>query len=225
MPRDKRLIPPDGYLHIMCRGNNKQFIFHSPLDYRNYYELLFEMREENKIEINHYCLMNNHIHLIVHVKSKSDLARYMKQVNLTYFHYYRRRYGYAGHIWQGRFKSNIIEKGSYLIQCGKYIELNPVKAGIVEHPREYKYSSYQHYAYGKKDKLIKEDPEYLQTGRSQNQIRKAYRDFVIDETIKEFIDVKKYLGTDRFVKKMERYFSIKNSNKKRGWPKGKKRTI
>ena len=81
----------------------------------------------------------------------------MKQVNFSYFHYFKRQNKYSGHLWQGRFKNSIIENDSYLLQCGKYIELNPVRAAIVNRPEDYPYSSYKYYAYGKEDKLLTEN--------------------------------------------------------------------
>jgi putative transposase len=118
-------------MHIMCRGNNKQEIFLNNKDKLYYYSLLKKLKQENRITVFHYCLMSNHIHLVVWLNDKCNLSRFMKQVNLSYFYYYKRNYGYCGHFWQDRFKSNIVETDSYLLQCGKYIELNPVKAGIV----------------------------------------------------------------------------------------------
>lgn len=141
MPRVRRFIPVDSALHIMCRGNNKQNIFNNDSDKLYYWRLLDGLKDENKINIFHYCIMNNHVHLIVWVSCASKLSKFMKQVNLSYFNYYKKLYGYWGHIWQGRYKSNIIETDSYLLHCGKYIELNPVRAGIVTQPCEYAFSS------------------------------------------------------------------------------------
>jgi putative transposase len=145
----------------MCRGNNKQLIFRSAEDKLKYYSLLFELKDENGIDILHYCLMDNHLHLIVWIREESKLARFMLQVNLAYFHYFKRTYGYDGHFWQNRYRSNLIEKDSYLLQRGKYIELNPVRAQMVAIPDEYRFSSYPHYANGKKDNIIAKSPAYL----------------------------------------------------------------
>jgi len=161
MPRVRRFIPVDSALHIMCRGNNKQNIFNNDSDKLYYWRLLDGLKDENKINIFHYCIMNNHVHLIVWVSCASKLSKFMKQVNLSYFNYYKKLYGYWGHIWQGRYKSNIIETDSYLLHCGKYIELNPVRAGIVTQPCEYAFSSYKHYSLGYPDALISDSPIFL----------------------------------------------------------------
>lgn len=128
MPRGKRIIPIDGAIHAMIRGNNKQNLFRTEKDKWIYYSLLRDFKKENNINIFHYCLMNNHVHLIVWLDEQSLLSRFMKQVNLSYASYFKKIYGYCGHFSQDRFKSNLIENESYLLQCGKYIELNPVRA-------------------------------------------------------------------------------------------------
>jgi putative transposase len=127
--------------------------------------------------------MNTHIHIILNLNPDSTLSKFMKQLNLMYFHYYRKKYGYFGHFWQDRFKSNIIDKDSYLLQCGKYIELNPVRAGIVNHPEEYLFSSYNCYSNSKSDELITLSPAYLGLSDSAQARQKQYIDFVVDSSM------------------------------------------
>jgi len=128
--------------------------------------------------------MNNHAHLIVWLTVQSTLSRYMKQVNLSYCRYFQRLYGYSGHLWQGRFKSCFIDKEEYLLQCGKYIELNPVRAGLVRSPEEYKFSSYRYYALGEIDFLLTTDPAYSGLSHSDELKKKRYREFVVDRIAK-----------------------------------------
>jgi putative transposase len=208
----------------MCRGNNRQDMFHDSADHRVYYDLLFSLKKENTVKINHYCLMSNHIHLIVTVTPKSGLSRFMKQVNLGYYAHYKRKYGYTGHLMEGRYKSSIIDKDSYILQCGKYIELNPVRAGMVNVPEIYPYSSYNHYAYGKADSMISESPEYERFGKTVQERQDAYREFVLDKSVEEKIGTKKFIGGERFIKKLEEYFLVKNEGK-RGRPKRTKTMI
>ncbi len=183
MSRTKRSIPINAAMHIVCRGNNKQNIFIGEGDKLRYYSLLKTFKEENKLSIFHYCLMNNHAHLIVWLNEKSKVSRFMKQVNLTYFNYFNKIYNYVGHLWQGRFKSNIIDDDSYLLQCGKYIELNPVRAGLVYHPQDYAFSSYNYYANGKPDSLITNNPVYTGLSDSEEQRRNLYVKFVVDDKL------------------------------------------
>jgi putative transposase len=183
MARIKRLIPQVGALHVMCRGNNKQIVFNGDSDKLRYYSLMLELKDENQVSIIHYCLMNNHVHLIFLLNSLCRISRFMQQLNLSYFIYYRDVYGYVGHLFQGRFKSKIIENNHYLLQCGKYVELNPVRGGLVKLPHEYKFSSYNYYAKGKPDSLLTENPFYLDISDRPDRRRKIYEEFVIDDNI------------------------------------------
>ncbi|MDD4980035.1 MAG: transposase [Candidatus Omnitrophica bacterium] len=224
MPRYKRITLINAAMHVICRGNNRNNVFHSDNDKLRYYALLEEIKDENRIDILHYCLMDNHLHIILRLNLESKVSRFMKQVNLTYFHYYRKRYGYFGHFWQDRFKSNIIELDSYLLQCGKYIELNPVRVGIVSHPGDYPFSSYNFYAKGKPDTLITPSPAYLGLSDSATSRQKQYVDFVVDNSIINpgMLEKRLYIGSQAFINKLQAYYNIKNRREDRGRPpKGK----
>lgn len=220
MPRTRRLIPVDLAMHIMCRGNNKQSIFNRDVDKIHYYLLLCELKEDNKVGILHYCLMDNHLHLIIWVNMQTKLSRFMKQVNLSYFNYYKKTYSYFGHLWQGRFNSNIIDTDSYLLQCGKYIELNPVRAGIVKSPEEYRFTSYNYYAKGSPDPLITPSPAYLALSGLIEERRKQYTEFVVDRSIinTENLIKQLFIGSEAFIRKSQEYYMIKEMNRKRGRP-------
>lgn len=220
MPRARRIVSPDAALHVICRGNNRQKVFHSDNDKLRYYMLIKELKDGARISVYHYCLMDNHIHLILRLNAESKLSRFMKQVNLTYFHYYRKLYGYFGHFWQDRFKSNIVEIDSYLLQCGKYIELNPVRAGIVTHPGDYSSSSYNFYAEGKPDTLINPSPAYLGLSDFAVSRQKQYIDYVLDTSIinSGILEKRLYIGSQAFINKLQEYYSIKNKRELRGRP-------
>lgn len=145
----------------------------------------------------------------------------MKQLNLCYFNYYKKKYDYSGHLWQGRFKSNIIETDSYLLQCGKYIELNPVRAGIVNLPEEYRFSSYNHYAKGIPDSVVTKNPVYIGLSESSEERRKQYIEFVVDNSIMDTKRLAKqlFIGSETFVKRLREYYGIRNERLKRGRPK------
>ncbi|MDD2679226.1 MAG: transposase [Candidatus Omnitrophica bacterium] len=220
MPRIGRIVPLDATLHVISRGNNRRVVFHSESDKLRYYALLFKLKQENKIDILHYCLMANHVHLVLQLKPESTLAKFMKQLNLTYSHYYRKLYEYAGYLWQGRFKSNIIEMDSYLLQCGKYIELNPVRAGIIAHPAQYLFSSYNFYAEGKSDSLVTPSPVYLGLAGSPARRQEQYIDFVIDSSIinSDLLASKIYIGSQAFINRLQTQYKIGNYREKRGRP-------
>jgi len=204
----------------MCRGNNKQDIFNNDSDKLHYWRLLNELKEENQINIFHYCIMNNHIHLIVWLFCESKLSKFMKQLNLSYFNYYKKLYGYCGHVWQGRYKSNIIETESYLLQCGKYIELNPVRAGIVNLPSDYAFSSFKHYALGHPDSLISDSPVFLGLAANSCKRRELYIEFTIDSDIitSDRLAKQAFIGSKDFINKLRQYYGIKEPSSKGGRP-------
>lgn len=181
MPRLPRFLPPDNVFHIMCRGNNGGDIFHSSLDYLKYLELIGRFKSDHPFDLFHYCLMTNHTHLLVRVRNGADFSIFMKKLNLGYFKHYQKEYGWRGHFWQDRFKSKLITQDIYLVQCGKYIELNPVRAGIIEKPEEYIWSSYNYYALGKANHLVERDMFYDELGKSDQSRQEAYTDMVVDE--------------------------------------------
>jgi len=219
MPRTKRLIPTDLPIHIMSRGNNKQIIFKNDSDKLCYYSLLLNLKNENMVDIMHYCIMNNHIHLLVVPNSQSRLARFMKQVNLSYYNYFKTRNEYSGHLWQGRFKSNIIDTDSYLLQCGKYIELNPVRAGIVKLPQDYKFSSYEYYASGSNDKLITNSPAYLALSEYPNERKEKYAKLLLNkEQINTQCLKQEFIGSGNFIRKLQKIYNTENNPLKRGRP-------
>lgn len=181
MARQPRLIPPQGFLHVISRGNNRRKLFFHARDFRIYQAQLIKLKREEQIKILHYCLMPNHIHLLVEVRDDSDLSRFMKRLNLKYFFCYQKKHAYIGHLWQDRFKSKIIEEESYLIQCGKYIELNPVRAGIVSFPEDYIYSSYLYYSRGIEDNIVDGNPLYFDLGNTAEKRQAVYRNMMIKE--------------------------------------------
>ena len=221
MPKIRRIIPVNAAMHLINRGNNRQYIFNNDADKLRYYSLALELKEENNITIFHYCLMDNHPHLIIWLNDESRLSKFMKQLSLSYYDYYKKTYGYSGHLWQGRFKSNIIDTDSYLLQCGKYIELNPVRARMVILPQDYLFSSYNFYAYGKPDSLLTQSPVYLALSDSQEARRKQYVDFVVDSSIINSGQLRKqqFIGSNDFIHKLENLYGVKNELNRRGRPK------
>jgi len=220
MPQIFRVLPEEGILHILTRGNNRQKVFHSDKDYQAYLDFLRRYREDNKIVIYHYCLMPNHIHLIIKITPKSNLAKFMKQLNLAYMYHYKKRYNYNGHLWQGRYKSLLISKDEYLITCARYIELNPVRAKITKDPEDYKYSSYNAYAYGKKDDMINCDPIYDELGKTEKEKQQNYRKDIKEELERININLNtRFIGSVGFIAEMENKFQVSNVRLERGRPK------
>jgi putative transposase len=140
--------------------------------------------------------MSNHVHFQIQTKKALDFLKFMQKSNLAYFHHYNREYSWVGHFWQDRFKSQAIGKDAYFIQCGKYIELNPVRAKIVKNPEDYKYSSYRYYAEGKPDHLITPDFMYEEMCKDSIERQAEYKKLFIDKIVEESYD-KNVWGSDR----------------------------
>jgi len=183
MPRPPRFLLSKSYYHIITRGNNRNKIFRDEEDYQYYLDLISKYKKDLPFNLFHYCLMPNHVHLLIQTNDKNDFSLFMKKINLSYFHFYRKQYGWVGHFWQDRFKSQAIGKDEYFIQCGKYIELNPVRANIVIDPKEYPYSSYNYYSCGKNNELITRDFFYEGMGKNEEEKQNKYKDLVISDII------------------------------------------
>jgi len=224
MPRVKRIIPEEFPLHIMVRGNNKNTIFPEEHDKRHYLKLLLDYKTDHEVDIYHYCIMDNHLHLMLLSRRAGALSDFMKKVNLSFFFHFRKKYGYVGHLFQGRFKSNIIDHDSYLLQCGKYIELNPVRKGIVAKAEDYPFSSYRYYVIGNENPLIIPDPLYLALSDNEEFRRRLYREFVSDNAINYAEEIRNslYIGSEAFVRKMEQTYGLPNRRRSRGRPRMEK---
>ena len=143
MPRGPRLVLDNAIYHIITRGNQRQRVFWDQFDYTKYLKKLKFYKKGLGFKLYGYCLMPNHIHIIGQMERKENLAIFMQSINNSYTFYFNFKYKKVGHLWQGRFKSKIITKNRYLLDCISYVELNPVRANIVISPCEYKWSSYK----------------------------------------------------------------------------------
>ncbi len=144
MPRKKREWYPGAQYHIMCRGNHRAEIYRDDEDRQVYLTLLEEARKKYSIALISYCLMNNHVHLQVETLD-SNPGLFMKMLNMKYAIFFNKKYNFVGHLFQGRYRSELIETDARSLQTSKYIHLNPVKANLVEKPEQYEWSSYQDY--------------------------------------------------------------------------------
>ena len=178
MSRQPRIAPPNFIYHVITRGNNKQKTFFEDKDYEYYLHLLDKYKNRYKFALYHYVLMNNHVHLMIEPTEKGTLSEIMKGINLSYVIYFRKQYGGIGHFWQDRFKSLLISNERYLLKCASYIELNPVKAGFVKNPKDYKWDSYRFYAQGEYNDLLSLNPMYLSLGKDAFTRRKNYINFL-----------------------------------------------
>lgn len=176
MPRRSRIIIPGIPLHIIQRGNNRQACFYADDDYLFYLDWLKELAKLSKCFVHAFALMTNHVHLLITPKNADSAGTLMKRLGQRYVQYINRTYKRSGTLWEGRFRSCIIQEQEYLFLCQRYIEMNPVRAGIVQHPGEYRWSSYGFNGQGEKSNLIQPHFLYKKLGRSSEERQQSYRD-------------------------------------------------
>ena len=148
MPRRPRVIYPGVPHHIIQRGNNRQACFFTDEDYCLYLEWLDKYSLESGCAIHAFVLMTNHVHILLTPAQDSSVGELIKKLGQHYVQYINRTYKRSGTLWEGRSRSCITQQDHYLLACHRYIELNPVRVGIVEHPEEYRWSSYRAHAQG-----------------------------------------------------------------------------
>lgn len=144
MPRQQRERSKSGYYHVMIRGNERKNIFQDEYDKFQFIKTLTEKKQENRFFLHAFCLMDNHVHLMLS-EGVEDVAKVMKRISVSYVRYYNHKYKRVGHLFQDRFKSEIVDEDSYVLTLARYIHQNPVKAGMVKSTGEYKWSSYSCY--------------------------------------------------------------------------------
>ena len=142
MPGRKRMYLAGLPYHLVQRGNNREVCFVEPENYQYYLQLWKECSKRYRIAVHAYCLMTNHIHFLVTPENSDSISRAMSVIGSRYAYYFNKTYKRTGTIWEGRHKSSLIQSDRYFLTCCRYIELNPVVAGMVNKPEEYKWSSY-----------------------------------------------------------------------------------
>jgi len=176
MPNRRRNFVPGVSLHVRQRGNNRCAIFGDDSDYHSYLVMLASAAREHGVAIHGYSLMTTHTHLLLTPNTKQAPSRAMHQVGVRYVLYFNRKYQRVGTLWTGRYKAKPITDERYWLTCMRYVELNPVRAGIVEAPGTYRWSSYLHHGLGTHDDLVAEHPLYLGLGTSPEARQQAWRE-------------------------------------------------
>ncbi|MEW5789800.1 MAG: transposase [Pseudomonadota bacterium] len=176
MPRRARVALPNIPLHIIQRGNNRQVCFFAEEDYRVYLDWLRDHAGKTGCRVHAYVLMTNHVHLLLSSDSANGPGALMKALGQRYVQYVNRTYRRSGTLWEGRFRSCLTQEEGYLLSCQRYIELNPVRAGMVAHPADYRWSSYQANGQGEVDPLLRPHELYLGLGRDAGAREAAYRE-------------------------------------------------
>jgi len=181
MGRKGRVLIDGGVYHIINRGHNRYKLFRGLNDYKEYKEVIRSYKIKFSFELFHYCLMPNHIHLLLRISKGQDLPHLMQGITQKYAKHYRRMYKLIGNLFQGRYKSLYIDKDTYLLECGRYIERNPLRARMVTDIGQYYFSSYNFYARGKIDDIITTNPLYKELASDTTERMKLYVDYIIQE--------------------------------------------
>jgi len=142
------------YYHIITRGVQKQTVFKSGKDFTVYLEIVKKAKKKYKIQIYAYCLMSNHIHLLIETDTAKTMSKFMQQLNRKYSVYYNNKYKLTGHLWQDRYISKPILKEQYLLDCAYYIETNPIRAGLTANIIDYEWCSYRERYLSEKEYLL-----------------------------------------------------------------------
>lgn len=178
MARLPRLILPGQPHHVILRGNNRQAIFYSDLDRQHLLATLAEGAAQHRVAIHAYVLMDNHLHLLLTPPDADTLSRMMQSLGRRYVGWFNARHQRSGTLWEGRFRAGLIEGERHLLACMRYIELNPVRAGLVAEPAQWPWSSARHHLGLARDALVTEHELYWSLGNTPFEREHAYREFV-----------------------------------------------
>jgi len=232
MPRAARVVLADQPHHVVQRGHNRQVVFAHADDYRFYLETLQEWQENLECKVYAYCLMTNHVHLIIDPGSRAEhLAMLMKRVAGRYTRYINKKESRSGTVWEGRYKSSLIDKDEYLLACCRYVEMNPVRAGAVLCPQDYRWSSCRAKAGLVKEDWLVYDAFYVGLGESEKIRQERYRQWMKEsisdaeqELIRQAARRNQLTGGKRFVDEIERKLGTRVELRGRGRPKAIKGT-
>jgi putative transposase len=205
MARLSRFVLPGQPQHVIQRGNNRQNVFFAEDDYRFYLEKLANACRRYDCRVHSYVLMTNHVHLLITPMTETGIGKVMQSLGRSYVQYVNFRHRRTGTLWEGRYRATLLDSERYLLTCHRYIELNPVRAGMVADPAAYPWSSYRHNALGEPDELVSPHALYEVLGENGLARQQAYRELFDEalgeptlEEIRQATNKAWILGDDRF---------------------------
>ena len=226
MARLPRICPVDIPQHIIQRGNNRHACFVTDQDFITYSAYLKEYADQFEVQVHAWVFMTNHVHLLCTPNVENGISNMMQALGRRYVRYFNNAYRRSGTLWEGRFKSCVIEEENYLLQVYRYIELNPVRAKMVKIPAEYKWSSYQINALGKESELCTPHPLYLRLGNDTAirliEYQKLFNIILLNEKLDEIRTTTHKgmaIGSNKFKLEIERLTGRRMTEGKRGRPK------
>ncbi len=211
MARLPRLNLPGIPQHVVQRGNNREACFFEDKDYRVYLDKLKLYSRKYHVAVHSYVLMTNHVHLLLTPSTTTGVSQLMQSLGCYYVRYINQAYERTGTLWEGRYKSTLVDSDNYFLTVSRYIELNPVRAGMAEHPSEYRWSSYQQNALGIPIELLTPHSIYTGLAKTDKTRYKRYQalfehdipDYTLEE-IRESLNRAWVLGSDRFKQQIEK---------------------
>ena len=225
MPRRARLSLPGIPWHIIQRGNNRSACFYADEDYHRYLDTLKEQAEKFGCLVHAYVLMTNHVHLLITPEKEGSASLLMKHLGQRYVQYINRTYKRSGTLWEGRFRSCLTQSEEYVLACYRYIELNPVRANMANHPRDYPWSSYCTNAEGKFSELVAPHEQYSNLGIDEDLRQAVYKglfkghiDAEIIKDIRRSTNGNYALGNNRFKEEISAMLKQRVSPGKAGRP-------
>ena len=216
MPRAPRFSYPSALHHVTLRCNNREFLFEPPW-FEVFIELVEQARARFPIWLYNYCVMTNHVHLLFKVGREDTLSKAMHWLSTTFVRRFNTSTGRSGHLWEGRFKSAIIERSSYFYRCMAYVDLNPVRAGIVATPPDYAWCA--HRALRVEDAQVLDlHPLYLCLGDDAEGRYRRYREILAEEAARPAVSLARayFVGTRRFVRRMQARFGLGRTSTRGG---------
>jgi len=225
MPRRSRITLSGVPVHIIQRGNNRCACFDSQDDRSRYLSYLEELSRQFGCAVHAYVLMTNHVHLLLTPETKDSSSLMMKHLGQRYVQYFNRRHARSGTLWEGRFRSCLVEEEAYLLRCYRYIELNPVRARMVERPQDYDWSSHGFNALGRPSTFLVPHACLDRLGMTDRERRANYCELVrtnLDDTavdeIRDATNGNYALGSERFRRKVETTLNRRASRGRPGRP-------
>ncbi|OIP20313.1 MAG: transposase [Comamonadaceae bacterium CG2_30_60_41] len=225
MPRQPRLHLDGVPLHVVQRGHNRQPCFYAEADYRAYLDWLGDAAQRTGCQIHAYALMTNHVHLLLTPLDAQAASRLMVSLGRRYVPYFNALYQRSGTLWEGRYKSSLVQSEAYLMACMRYIELNPVRAGLCADPAQYRWTSYRANALGVADPLLTPHPLYATLGADPQSRSTSYRALfdaaLPDQTISDIrlaLKQTQPLGNSRFLDVIAQATGQRREPKPRGRP-------
>ncbi|MGS2717036.1 transposase [Eionea flava] len=226
MARLPRFCPSGIAQHIIQRGNNRQLCFASNEDFAAYAHWLTVYSNKFDVDVHAWVFMTNHVHLLVTPSSNDGVSNFMQALGRHYVRYFNKAYRRSGTLWEGRFRSCLVQSEDYLLQCYRYIELNPVRANMVDDPAHYVWSSYQCNGLGKESQLCSPHSQYLSLSSDKKERCEYYRALfsahvenkLIDD-IRESVNSGLALGNDRFKQEVECLYARRVTKGSPGRPK------